>query len=235
MSTTSKTAEKLRDPEYRKAFVSSQINVGIPFQLRALMKARGWTQADLAKRSDMLQPRISGLLTPGRTRPNIDTLRRLAEAFDCGLVVRFAPFSELVRWSEGFDPEAFAVPDFENDAGFVERKEPAVAGMSTANVAAMVMASGGRAGGTSSANIGNGPQMQSLFRHFSAGTVQAESMQRKVVAIPLDTGGQSPKGFGFPDPPTTVIIDHRRPQKNYKENAKRSRRQPLSRRGSVYA
>jgi len=234
LSTTSRTVEKLRDPEYRKAFVSSQINVGIPFQLRALMKARGWTQADLAVRSDMLQPRISGLLTPGRTRPNIDTLRRLAEAFDCGLVVRFAPFSELLKWSDGFDPEAFAVPEFQNDDGFVERKQPTVAGLSTASVAVMVMAGGGT-GGASSVNIGNGPKIQSLFRHSSAGTVQTESIQQKVMGPSSDTGGQLLKRFGLLDLPTVVSIDHRRSQKDYKRNRNKSRHKPLRRRGSVYA
>jgi transcriptional regulator with XRE-family HTH domain len=104
--------KKLRDPEYRKAFVASQINIGIPFQIRALLKGRSWTQDDLAKRAGMLQPRISAMLTPGKTRPNIETLRRVAEAFDCGLVVRFVPFGELTRWSEQFNPDTFHVPDY---------------------------------------------------------------------------------------------------------------------------
>jgi transcriptional regulator with XRE-family HTH domain len=121
---TSDLAEKLHDPEYRKAFVASQINIGLPFQVRALLRARGWTQAILAEKADMLQPRISGLMSPGKTRPNIDTLRRLAEAFDCGLAVRFVPFSELAAWSEQFDPESFSVPDFGHDLGFIERNEP---------------------------------------------------------------------------------------------------------------
>jgi transcriptional regulator with XRE-family HTH domain len=121
----SKIAEKLRDPEYRKSFVASQINVGIPFQIRALLKSRpGWTQATLAERTGMLQPRISGLMTPGKTRPNIETLRRVAEAFDCGLIVRFAPFSELARWSEDFDPETFSAPAFPEDTGFIDRPGP---------------------------------------------------------------------------------------------------------------
>lgn len=119
----SKLTEKLKDREYRKAFVASQINVGIPFQIRGLLKSHpGWTQATLAERAGMLQPRISGLMTPGKVRPNIETLRRIAEAFDCGLIVRFAPFSELARWSEEFDPDEFYVPEFANDTGFVERR-----------------------------------------------------------------------------------------------------------------
>lgn len=115
MSIISSTAEKLRDPEYRKAFVASQINVGIPFQIRALLKARGMTQDWLAKKTGMLQPRISGLMTPGKTHPNIETLRRVAEAFDCGLAVRFVPFAELAEWSDAFDPDTFNVPDFSTE------------------------------------------------------------------------------------------------------------------------
>lgn len=118
-----KLTDKLSNPEYRKAFVASQINVGIPFQIRGLIKERNWTQGQLAEKADMLQPRISGLMTPGKTRPNIDTLRRLAEAFDCALMVRFVPFSELAQWSERFDPESFSVASFENDFGLMERNE----------------------------------------------------------------------------------------------------------------
>ncbi|MGH9615058.1 MAG: helix-turn-helix domain-containing protein [Bryobacteraceae bacterium] len=120
-----KIADKLQGQEYRSAFVASQINVGIPFQIKALMKARGWTQEQLAERTGMLQPRISAVLKPGKVRPNIETLRRFAEAFDCGLLVRFAPYSELARWSEDFNPERFNVPSFKEDTGFIEKRPQA--------------------------------------------------------------------------------------------------------------
>ena len=136
MNTLSKIWTKLKDQEYRKAFVASQIYISIPFQIRSLLKSRpGWTQATLAERTGMLQPRISGLMTPGKTRPNIETLRRVAEAFDCGLAVRFVPFSELARWSNDFDPETFSVPDFEHDTDLALDKEfaddPPEAGQTT--------------------------------------------------------------------------------------------------------
>jgi len=119
----SSIAEKLRDPEYRRAFVASQMNVGIPFQIRALLKARGRTQDWLAKKTGMLQPRISGLISPGKTRPNVETLRRVADAFDCGLAVRFVPFTELAEWSEKFDPESFNVPDFNAEMALLQSKQ----------------------------------------------------------------------------------------------------------------
>ncbi|MBI1792518.1 MAG: helix-turn-helix transcriptional regulator [Acidobacteria bacterium] len=91
--------------------------------MRGLLKSRaGWTQETLAQRANMLQPRISALMTPGKARPNIETLRRIAEAFDCGLMVRFVPFSELARWSEEFDPDSFCVPAFDQDSGVAGRK-----------------------------------------------------------------------------------------------------------------
>ncbi|MDA1316187.1 MAG: helix-turn-helix transcriptional regulator [Acidobacteria bacterium] len=114
-STISKLLSKLRNPEYRKAYVASQISVGIPFQIRSLLKSHGLTQEQLAKQANMLQPRISKLLNPGAMEPNIRTLRRIAEAFDCGLMVRFVPFSELVLRSERFDPESFTVQTFEQE------------------------------------------------------------------------------------------------------------------------
>ena len=115
MNTISKIIAKLRDPEYRKAFVASQINIGIPFQIRALLKTSGLTQEEFARRAGMLQPRISAIQTPGKTRLNIETIRRIAEAFDCGLLIRFVPFSELVLRSEQFDPETFTIPSYEKE------------------------------------------------------------------------------------------------------------------------
>jgi transcriptional regulator with XRE-family HTH domain len=124
--------KKLGDPEYRRAFVGSQININLPFQIRALLRQRpGWTQETLAQKTGMRQPRVSALMTPGKTRPNIETLRRIAEAFDCGLAVRFVPFSELARWSCNFDPESFQVPPFDGDSGFLDRKEPQAAAASS--------------------------------------------------------------------------------------------------------
>ena len=120
MNTISKLWQKMRDRGYRRAFVASQINIGITFQIRTLLKSRGWTQDELADRADMKQPRISAMLKPGKVRPNIETLRRLAEAFDVGLIVKFVPFSELARWSESFSPDTFCIPEFEKDVGFIE-------------------------------------------------------------------------------------------------------------------
>jgi transcriptional regulator with XRE-family HTH domain len=188
---TSETVDKLHDSDYRKAFVASQINIGIPFQIRALMKARGWRQEQLAQKADMLQPRISGLMTPGKTRPNIDTLRRLAEAFDCGLIVRFAPFSELVRWSREFDPDSFNAPEFAKDTGFVERKAPVQAARSS-SVEALIATAGMFGGG-----INPMKQHRALLGGFERQFLVAGASSESLSKMIQNCAGEPSSGSGI--------------------------------------
>jgi transcriptional regulator with XRE-family HTH domain len=74
---------------------------------------REWTQGELARRAKMAQPRISEIETPGERKLNLDTLQRLASAFDIGLDVDFVSFGELIKRNEGFDPDSFGVQSFE--------------------------------------------------------------------------------------------------------------------------
>jgi len=53
--------EKLTDPTYREAFISEEIDVGIPMQLRAMREKRGWNQKYIAeKMSTARLQQISG-------------------------------------------------------------------------------------------------------------------------------------------------------------------------------
>ena len=115
MSTRARKIARLKNKAYRDAFIGSQISVGLPFQIRALREQRGWKQSRLAMEAGMLQPRISAMESPGAAKFNLETLRRLASAFDVALMVRFVPFSELVDWSERFDPDKFNIPSFKDE------------------------------------------------------------------------------------------------------------------------
>jgi transcriptional regulator with XRE-family HTH domain len=119
-NTKSQKIARLKNKRYRDAFVASQISVGLPFQIRALREQRGWKQAHLAEKAGMLQPRISAMESPGGAKFNLETLRRLASAFDVGLAVRFVPFSDLVGWSERFSPDDFKIPSFSEEASELE-------------------------------------------------------------------------------------------------------------------
>lgn len=101
---------------YRHGLVTAQMEVDLPLQIRALRKQRGWSQPELAAAAGMKQPRISAMEQPGKVRFSLETLRRMAEAFDVALIVRFAPFSELRAWSRSFAPDEFAVPSFEEES-----------------------------------------------------------------------------------------------------------------------
>jgi hypothetical protein len=68
----------------------------------------------------MKQPRISAMEKPGGAHFTLETLRRLAEAFDVALIVRFAPFGELLDWSHKFNPDTFRIPNFEAEQAFAE-------------------------------------------------------------------------------------------------------------------
>ena len=111
-----------RGPEARASFSSSHVDKGIAYQIRALRDRQELSQEDLAAKVGMNQNAISRLESPERGRPTITTLKRLAEAFDVALVVRFVPFSKLVKWvsgtsfvEDGLSTESLAVPNFEDE------------------------------------------------------------------------------------------------------------------------
>lgn len=118
-----KLIAKLKNKEYRDAFVSEHISTGIPFQMRALreQEERKWSQKELGKRAGMLQERISVLEDPDYGKFNIATLKKIASAFDIGLVVRFVPFSELAEWELNLSPESLNVPSFNEEIYFQEK------------------------------------------------------------------------------------------------------------------
>jgi transcriptional regulator with XRE-family HTH domain len=110
----SQSAE-IRNKEYRHGLVSAQIEIDLPLQIRALRKQLVGTQPELSRLTGMKQPRISAMEKPGGAHFTLETLRRLAEAFDVALIVRFAPFSELLDWSGRFNPDTFGVPSFADE------------------------------------------------------------------------------------------------------------------------
>lgn len=120
MNINSSLVGELREKEYRDAYVQSQIRMTLPLQIRELRKRREWTQPELAERAGMGQPRISELEKPGERRLTVETLLRLASAFDVGLQIRFVPFGELIDWGEGIDIDNFNVKPFETEVAEAE-------------------------------------------------------------------------------------------------------------------
>jgi transcriptional regulator with XRE-family HTH domain len=113
----------MKNKEYRHGLVNAQIEIDLPLQIRALRRQLIGTQAEMAKLTGMRQPRLSAMEKPNGANFNLETLRRLAEAFDVALIVRFAPFSELLDWSGRFNPDNFRVPSFNTEHQADEARE----------------------------------------------------------------------------------------------------------------
>lgn len=113
---------KLADPKFREAFVSSRIAQTIATQIRTLRQKEEMSQKDLARELGTSQNAIYRLENPRYGKPSISTLRKIASYFDVGLIVRFAPFSEIADWTANLSEESIKVPDFASDQGFIERK-----------------------------------------------------------------------------------------------------------------
>jgi transcriptional regulator with XRE-family HTH domain len=110
--------QKMRNPDYREAFVSAHLSTNIAAQITTLRESQPepWTKAKLAEKTGMARARISVLENPSYDKHSLSTLKRLAKAFDVALVVRFEAYSTLVRWVADLTPEKMAVPSFNKDS-----------------------------------------------------------------------------------------------------------------------
>jgi transcriptional regulator with XRE-family HTH domain len=109
----------LEDREYRREF-AADVGTGLAFQVRLLREARGWTQEQLAHQMGKRQETICQWENPNYGRYTLKTLDELAAAFDVALLVRFAPFRELVDWLIDLTPERLAPPPFEEELPSLE-------------------------------------------------------------------------------------------------------------------
>jgi transcriptional regulator with XRE-family HTH domain len=103
---------KLRDKEYRQAFVSAEVKQALPFQIRALLQSKNLTQAELAQRAGLTQGAVSRAANPDYGNLSLNTLVRIAAGFDVAFVGRFVPYSELWRWLNHLHDETVSVATF---------------------------------------------------------------------------------------------------------------------------
>lgn len=128
-------ALELRDPEIRAHTIESQIKIGIPFQIRAIREKRGWTQEELAQKIGTTQNTISRLENPRVGKPNIQTLLRLAHAYDVGLLVRFVPFGFYGDVIDAMDSTHVEIPSYDEELAEQQEQEAILqkAGIAEAN------------------------------------------------------------------------------------------------------
>ena len=132
--------KKMKNKEYRDAFVAAQCSSVIAGQITSMRQDRNWTQVALADKAGMKQSRISALEDPDFENVSITTLRRLASAFGVALSVRFVPFSELARQTTELEPADFVVCDYDHD--FIEAAAQSATGAFEPSGADIALASG---------------------------------------------------------------------------------------------
>ena len=103
----------MANKEYRDSLISFKIDNDLSAQIYALREQRGLTQEELGALARMAQPRIAKLEASCEGVSSA-TLKRLASAFDVGLVIRFAPHSECVADSVRVSVDR-SIPAFPDD------------------------------------------------------------------------------------------------------------------------
>ncbi len=106
---------KFENKEYRHAYALAAIEQGVAWQIRTNRERRGLTQEALARAIHSKQSAISRAEDPEYGRQSIETLTKIARAFDCALQVRLIPFSELALESKDLSPDALYVAPFDEE------------------------------------------------------------------------------------------------------------------------
>jgi transcriptional regulator with XRE-family HTH domain len=110
--------KRFANPDYRHGYFNAFLNTTLAAQIKALRERQSSTQAQLAAKIGTVQSGVSTLENVNYSRWSVSTLRKLARAFDVGLIVRFASFGEVLGEIESFGEERIAPPPFSDDPEF---------------------------------------------------------------------------------------------------------------------
>jgi transcriptional regulator with XRE-family HTH domain len=84
-------AAKLKNPEYRKAFLRQRMTLKLGDEIARLRNEAGLTQQELARRAGMLKQNVARVEKPDYSGYTLTTLQRIALALGHALEVRFVP------------------------------------------------------------------------------------------------------------------------------------------------
>jgi transcriptional regulator with XRE-family HTH domain len=113
---------ELQNREFRQSYVAENLRRGLAYQIRAIREARGWSQADLGRETQKPQSNVSRWEDPTYGKFSLQTLLEIAAAFDVALIVRFAPFTELLETVADLSPHRLAIPTYDEEIEAVQRE-----------------------------------------------------------------------------------------------------------------
>lgn len=106
----------IKDKDFRREFVSDYVQEMLAVQIKELREHRQWSQQELGDAAEgMKQAQVSRLENPDYSGATINSLKRLANAFDLGLVVSFVRFSEFVDWITTQSPLRLVPPNYDEE------------------------------------------------------------------------------------------------------------------------
>ncbi|SEL61531.1 Helix-turn-helix domain-containing protein [Roseateles sp. YR242] len=91
--------------------MEAAVDQGIAWQIKINRERRGLSQKQLASKLGTQQSAISRLEDPDYGSHSLESLKQVASAFDCALLLKLVPFSVLAAESEKLSPDdLFAAP-----------------------------------------------------------------------------------------------------------------------------
>lgn len=112
--------EEWADREYREAYMEAAVNYGLAWQIQVNREARGMGRYELSQILKSVKARpysVKALEDPDVWEKRLKGLKALAKIFDCALLVKFVPYSELAKESEGLSPQALFARPYAQEAG----------------------------------------------------------------------------------------------------------------------
>jgi transcriptional regulator with XRE-family HTH domain len=155
---------EMSDKVHRDALVEVEIRRGIPVQIREMREARGWSQGQLGEVIGKPQNNISRMENTRDTYLSIKTLVEIASAFDVGLLVKFVPFSEVLRWTDNHSldtvvPQSYSDEVAEDVSAGGGRDSSSDAERLDRDDRTMFLAASSRSVAAVSADLGSAPAM----------------------------------------------------------------------------
>ncbi len=116
----------LESKKFRDSYVSENLKRLIPFNLRSMRGEREWSQELAGREIGKPQNVVSRLESPAYGKLTLQTLLEIAHGYDVGLIIKFVPFSRLVKEYEDVSYQALSaksVSDKEEVAALEEWAE----------------------------------------------------------------------------------------------------------------
>lgn len=107
-----KFRDEWADQEYRHAYMEAAVEQGIAWQIKINREARKISQSAMAALLGTQQSAVSRLEDPEYGAHSLDTLKKVANIFDCALLVRLVPYSVLAREVECLSREDLFAESF---------------------------------------------------------------------------------------------------------------------------